>query len=408
MKVEKMATRSNTAPVDGIAKVTDAPLTDEEIDDLLTKLTSEEIEKLLEETDPDDEHVPPSARCTYHCEKAPTGPLNRKSLLNYIYEQAKKTPDRADYVPHVPGTVRGTRWIDPRKVEEKDDSFELDIDLGDEIEMALNEADTQDMIDLAGIMGLHSMINQEQYHAAVSNKSDGNVDKEIGWDGITKATPLKYFPPESPNLTDPEEVLQNILDQDEKQEEVNLNNVPVSEKMFLDIFNALKENKVLTSLSLANTCLTDWAAANFSHTIECNSTIEKINLESNNITPGTLSKLFEALNIQESVKELKASNQAAQCLGNRVEMAITKSIENNKTLLKVGLQFEFNECRNRVAVHLQKNLDRVRLKRIAEKLTSRGNVTAGYFAPPPGSLNVWTKATTPESEYEYYYSDEED
>ena len=105
--------------------------------------------------------------------------------------------------------------------------------------------------------------------------------------------------------------------------------------------------------------------------------------------------------------ELKALNQAAQCLGNRVEMAITKSIENNKTLLKVGLQFEFNDCRNRVAVHLQKNLDRIRLKRIAAKLANRGNVTAGYFAPPPGSLTVWTKAGTPESEYEYYYSDEE-
>ena len=64
--------------------------------------------------------------------------------------------------------------------------------------------------------------------------------------------------------------------------------------------------------------------------------------------------------IQESVSELRATNQAAQCLGNRVEMAITKSIENNKTLLKVGLQFEFNDCRNRVAVHLQKNLDRIR------------------------------------------------
>jgi len=398
-----MSTRSGNS-VDG--KVVDAPLTDDEIDDLLSKLTSEEIEKLLEETDPDDKHVPPSARCTYHCDKVSTGPLNRKSLLNYIYEQAKKTPDRPDYVPHVPGTVRGKRWIDPRQVDEKEDSFELDIDLGDEIEMALNEADTQDMIDLAGIMGLHSMINQEQYHAAVSNKSD-DVDKDIGWDGVTKATPLKYFPPESPNLTDPEEVLHKIIDQDETQKEVNLNNVPVSEKTFLEIFDALKSNEVLTSLSLANTCLTDWATANLSHTVECNSTLEKINLESNNITPNTLCKLFEALNIQESVKELKAANQAAQCLGNKVEMAITKSIENNKTLLKVGLQFEFNECRNRVAVHLQKNLDRIRLKRIAEKLSSRGNVTAGYFAPPPGSLNVWRKATTPESEYEYYYSDEE-
>ena len=282
----------------------------------------------------------------------------------------------------------------------------MDIDLGDEIEMALNDASTQDMIDLAGIMGLHSLINQEQYHAAVSNKGDREEDK-VGWDGVTRATPLKYFPPEEPNPTNPDEVLEKIVAQDETLKEVNLNNVPVSEKTFLEIFSALKDNKVLSSLSLANTSLTDWAACNLAHTLEENDTIEKLNLESNNVTPQTLSKLFEAINVQESVTELKALNQAAQCLGNRVEMAITKSIENNKTLLKVGLQFEFNDCRNRVAVHLQKNLDRIRLKRIASKLASRGNVTAGYFAPPPGSLHVWTKATTPESEYEYYYSDEE-
>jgi hypothetical protein len=36
--------------------------------------------------------------------------------------------------------------------------------------------------------------------------------------------------------------------------------------------------------------------------------------------------------------------------------------------------------------------DRYRLKRIAEKLSSRGNVTAGYFVPPPGSVNIWTRA----------------
>jgi Tropomodulin len=61
-------------------------------------------------------HVLHICRCTYHCEKAPTGPLNRKALLDYIYEQAKKTPDRADYVPHVPGVIRGTKWIPPPQV----------------------------------------------------------------------------------------------------------------------------------------------------------------------------------------------------------------------------------------------------------------------------------------------------
>jgi hypothetical protein len=44
----------------------------------------------------------------------------------------------------------------------------------------------------------------------------------------------------------------------------------------------------------------------------------------------------------------------------QVEMAITKAIENNKVVLKVGAHFQFGDCRNRVAVQLQKNLDRLR------------------------------------------------
>jgi hypothetical protein len=55
-------------------------------------------------------------RCTYNCTKAPTGPLNRKALLDYIYEQAKKTPDKVEYVPHVPGVIRGTKWVPPPQV----------------------------------------------------------------------------------------------------------------------------------------------------------------------------------------------------------------------------------------------------------------------------------------------------
>ena len=55
--------------------------------------------------------------------------------------------------------------------------------------------------------------------------------------------------------------------------------------------------------------------------------------------------LFQAANVQQVLKEIKASNQQAQFLGNKVEMAITKAVENNKTLLKVGLHFEFGDCR---------------------------------------------------------------
>ena len=45
------------------------------------------------------------------------------------------------------------------------------------------------------------------------------------------------------------------------------------------------------------------------------------------------------------MQDIKASNQMAAFLGNKVEMAITKAVEANKSVLKVGLHFEFGDCR---------------------------------------------------------------
>ena len=47
---------------------------------------------------------------------------------------------------------------------------------------------------------------------------------------------------------------------------------------------------------------------------------------------------------------------------------IAQAVEKNKTILKVGLQFEYKDCQNRVALACQKNMDRVRLKQIADAL----------------------------------------
>ena len=56
-------------------------------------------------------------------------------LRDYINEQAKKTPDKPDYVPHVPGTIRGKKWVPPKQPSIMEgygfeDDIELDIDLG--------------------------------------------------------------------------------------------------------------------------------------------------------------------------------------------------------------------------------------------------------------------------------------
>ena len=64
------------------------------------------------------------------------------------------------------------------------------------------------------------------------------------------------------------------------------------------MFDALKNNESLEDLSMANTTLGDFAAANLACSIESNKGLEKINIESNNVSPQTLVKLFEVIKIR--------------------------------------------------------------------------------------------------------------
>jgi len=370
-----------------------------DIDELVDRLTPGEIQSFLDECDPDDPHIPAAMRCNYKCEKAPTGPLDKQKLNDFINDQALNTPDIPDRVPFVPGTVRGKKWVPPPKPKDNnlglglDDSIELDIDLGEETEKALKEASTNDIIDLAGVLGLHSMMNQEQYHSAQSEKWSDRPDPSTGWSGVTKATPLKEFPPEEPNRTDPEEIINKIKSGDRSLKTANLNNIPISEERFLAMCESLRNNEFLEELSLANTTMGDFVAANLAAAIESNTKLLKLNIESNNVSPQCLVKIFEAANVQQVLQDIKASNQMAQFLGNKVEMAITKAVEGNKSLLKVGLHFEFGDCRNRVAVQLQKNLDRVRLRRIQQKLS-----TSEISSHPSGQLVSKGREVTPEED----------
>ena len=348
-------------------------LGDLDIDELVERLSPGEIQKLLDEADPDDPQIPPSLRSNYRCDKKPTGAFDKKALLDFIEQEALNTPDIPDVVPHVPGTIRGKAWKAPSRPKPVlNEDIELDIDLGEDVELALSSATTDEIVDLAGIMGLHSMMNQDQYHASQSEKNP-RADPDIGWKGVTKATPLKVYPTEQPNKAVPEEVLQKIQDNDSSTKQVNLNNVPVQENTFIELFDALERNTNLRELSLANTMLTDTAAVVLASSLEVNKSLEKLNIESNNVSPQTVARIIEAIGVNQTITDIKASNQQSHFLGNKVEMAITKAVENNKSILKCGLHFQFGDCRNRIAVQLQKNLDRQRLKRMAHKLSTDSN-----------------------------------
>lgn len=121
--------------------------------------------------------------------------------------------------------MRGKKWVPPpRDAREIEAEEQIAIDMGEEYEHALNDATQEEIIDLAAILGFHSMMNQDQYHASLLNKGQ---PVGLGWDGITKSTQQKLFPMDPPNSTDVEESIKRVKDDDSKLIDLNLNNIKV-------------------------------------------------------------------------------------------------------------------------------------------------------------------------------------
>ncbi|XP_037800688.1 tropomodulin-1-like isoform X1 [Penaeus monodon] len=365
---------------------------DVDIDDLLEQLSPEELEMLAGEVDPDDSLIPPSERNSYKCEKEATGPLNRKKLIDHINDQAMNEPDRPELVPYVPGTVRGKKWVPPPPPEPQDDdevnTNEVEVDLDEEFASVLNTATEDEIVDLAAILGFHSMMNQEQYHASLLNKER---PKGVGWGGVTKATKFKPLPAEPPNDTDPEESIKKLKDDDPNCKELNFNNiVNISDEQFKRLFEALEMNTKLESLSMSNVCMSDRHIDALVNALVNNNNLRTLNLETNNLSPAGIVRIMESLLKTHTIEEIRLANQRSSVLGNKIEMQLTDIIEQNPTLLRVGIHFEFNDSRNRVSRHLQKNLDTfrvgVKVRRITRK-TSEG-ASLSFVLPansPPAS-----------------------
>ncbi|XP_014255252.1 tropomodulin-1 isoform X3 [Cimex lectularius] len=377
-KIEETSSTTKTSTMTTAAKLYGKDLSEYDemdVDQLLSQLTQEEISMLVKEVDPDDTLLPPSQRCSYECQKSPTGPLDRKKLIEHINKQALETPDKPELKPFVAGTIRGKKWIPPPvSVKLKEAEEQIAIDLGDEYEQALSDATQEEIIDLAAILGFHSMMNQDQYHASLLNKGQ---PLGLGWDGITKATQQKVYPVEPPNDTDVDKTIQMVKDDDHELLTLNWNNIRnISDEKFNNLFMALRENTHLETLSLTNVGLLDRHALKLAEAIEKNCTLKVLNVETNFLSPQVILRLIKALLVQKSLEEFRGANQRCYVLGNKIEMEITNLVEQNPTLLRLGLHLEYNDARQRVANHLQRNIDRSRLRRIGHFSRS---FAAGWF-----------------------------
>lgn len=91
--------------------------------------------------------------------------------------------------------------------------------------------------------------------------------------------------------------------------------------------------------------------------LKVNESLRTINLESNYLSGPMIRDLVEALLEKQCVTEFRASNQRPQIMGNRIETEIAHLVQQNKALLKLGLNFDVPDARHKVAMQLQQNND---------------------------------------------------
>ncbi|CAL8333178.1 unnamed protein product [Lota lota] len=328
-------------------------------DDLLKKLTEEELQRLedeLEELDPDNALLPAGMRQKDQTKKAPTGTFQRDDLLAHLEKSAHEHPDKEDLVPFT-GEKRGKAWIP----KQRSDPILENVTLEPELEEALANASDAELCDIAAILGMHTLMSNQQYYEALTSST---IVNKQGLNSVIQCTQYKAVPDEQPNATDVEETLRRMKSNDPDLLEVNLNNIRNIPVPTLKAYAAaLKENSVVERLSIVGTRSNDPVAYALADMLKVNTTLKSLNVESNFITGAGVLALIEALQSNTTLLELKIDNQS-QPLGNKVEMDIASMLEKNRTLLRFGYHFTQQGPRLRGSNAMMTNNDLVRKRRL--------------------------------------------
>ncbi|XP_024268692.1 tropomodulin-1 isoform X3 [Oncorhynchus tshawytscha] len=328
-------------------------------EELLKKLSEEELQRLedeLEELDPDNALLPAGMRQKDQTKKKPTRTFQRENLVAHLEKQAKEHPDKEDLVPFT-GEKRGKVFIPKDMVE----PIMENVSLEPELEEALANASDAEICDIAAILGMHTLMSNQQYYEALASS---NIVNKQGLNSVVQCTQYKPVPDEQPNSTDVEETLLRMQRNDPDLLEVNLNNIKnIPVKTLKAFAESLIENTVVERFSMVGTRSNNPVAFALAEMLKVNTTLKSLNIESNFITGTGILALIASLQSNTTLQELKIDNQS-QPLGNKVEMEIASMLEKNTTLLKFGYHFTQQGPRLRGSNAMMNNNDLVRKRRL--------------------------------------------
>lgn len=332
------------------------------LEDLLEGLSQEELDELSGDIDPGS-YVPVSAPTRfYERPRKLSNSYDIKSMISVMEKKSQESIEGDNYLPH-----KYREWKEEGKPVNKRDKKdeEEEIQLPDDLEKMLKDIEDDDVNEIAAVLGLHSLITQEQSFAVESEKL-GEAIKKFGLrkPGIVQGKRPKSMPDilRTPDTVQISEILKRLRSGDTSLTEIGMNNYKDVEKVLVEVAEILKTNTTVRKLSMANTQMKPAIGLNFVETMKVNTTLESINMESNYLSGDVIAKLMKVLESNTTLRELRLANQA--CTGGlKSEQTIAKSLEANHTLKCFGYFFETRGPMMLAAQSLLRNNDEVRKKR---------------------------------------------
>ncbi|NXB33579.1 LMOD2 protein, partial [Eulacestoma nigropectus] len=349
-------------------------------DELLASLTEEELKELereLEDIEPD-RNLPVGQRQKSLTEKTPTGTFSREALMAYWERETKKLLEK-----------ERLGACEKDSEQEEDNSEELQEECFTESNSEVSEeayTEEDDEEDDEEDEDESDDENEEEQNAAAGErpengrrsdhirhkKCNGAKDNENflnghdGKDSNNQSLKSSAIHP-CGNPTVIEDALEKVRSNDPDTTEVNLNNIEnITSQMLIQFSQALRDNTVVKSFSLANTHADDNVAIAIAGMLKVNQHITSLNIESNFITGKGVLAIMRALQRNKVLTELRFHNQR-HIMGSQVEMDIVKLLKENTTLVKLGYHFDLAGPRMSMTSILTRNMDKQRQKRMQEQ-----------------------------------------
>ncbi|KFP70312.1 Leiomodin-2, partial [Acanthisitta chloris] len=370
-------------------------------DELLASLTEEELKELereLEDIEPD-RNLPVGQRQKSLTEKTPTGTFSREALMAYWERETKKLLEKE----RLGACDKDFEQEEENSEDLQEECFtESNSEVSEEAYTEEDEEEEEEEEDDEEDEDESDDENEEKQNAAAGErpenvrssdhirrkKCNGAKDSENllnghdGKDNDNRSSKSSAIHP-CGNPTVIEDALEKVRSNDPDTTEVNLNNIEnITSQMLIQFSQALRDNTVVKSFSLANTHADDNVAIAIAGMLKVNQHITSLNIESNFITGKGVLAIMQALQNNKVLTELRFHNQR-HIMGSQVEMDIVKLLKENTTLVKLGYHFDLAGPRMSMTSILTRNMDKQRQKRMQEQRQQE----SGY----DGAINPKTK-----------------